>query len=209
MVLIACWDRIRPDRTKLDSLIHKFRRTRQDERAREWSAFETEAMPHIDDLFRIARWLVRDRTEAEDLVQETLMQALQSFHRYEQGTNVRAWLVTIMYRTRGKRIRSASRLRLVSDVDERIAETVAFEPPTPNGITEDEVLRALEHLPASFQEVVILSDVEDFTYKEIAESLDVPIGTVMSRLSRGRKLLRAELGKYANEQGIGIAGAGK
>ncbi len=183
------------------------RRTRQDERAREWSAFETEAMPHMDHLFRIAKWLVREEAEAEDLVQETFMQALQSFHRYEQGTNVRAWLVTIMYRTRGKRIRQRSRLRLVSDVDERIAETVAFEPPTPEGITEDEVLRALEHLPAPFQEVVILSDVEDFTYKEIAETLDVPIGTIMSRLSRGRKLLRAELGKYANEQGI--AGAGK
>ncbi|MDQ3256742.1 MAG: sigma-70 family RNA polymerase sigma factor, partial [Acidobacteriota bacterium] len=111
--------------------------------------------------------------------------------------------------TRSKRIRQASRLRLVSDVDERIAETVAFEPPTPQGINDEEVLRALEHLPSQFQEVVVLSDVEDFTYKEIAETLDVPIGTVMSRLSRGRKLLRVELSKYANEQGIRGAGAGK
>jgi len=186
-----------------------FKRPRQDERAREWSAFEREAMPHMDDLFRIAKWLMRDRVEAEDLVQETFMQALQSFHRYEQGTNIRAWLITIMYRTRGKRLRSENRLRLVSDVDERIAETVAFEPPTPQGINDEEVLRALEHLPSQFQEVVVLSDVEDFTYKEIAETLEVPIGTVMSRLSRGRKLLRAELSKYANERGIRGAGAGK
>ena len=186
-----------------------FKRPRQDERTREWSAFEQEVMPHIDDLFRIAKWLMRDRGEAEDLVQETFMQALQSFHRYEQGTNARAWLVTIMYRARGKRLRSGNRLRLVNDVEERIAETVAFEPPTPQCINDEEVLRALEHLPSQFQEVVVLSDVEDFTYKEIAETLDVPIGTVMSRLSRGRKLLRAELSKYASERGIRGVGAGK
>lgn len=184
------------------------KRTRQDERARAWAAFESEALPHLDALFHIARWLMRDRTEAEDLVQETFTQALASFHRFEPGTNCRAWLVTIMYRVRSKRIRSTSRLRLINDLEERIAETVAFEPPTPQGITEEEVLHALGRLPPQFQEVVVLSDVEDFTYKEIAEALSVPIGTVMSRLSRGRKLLRAELSDYARARGIGRAEAG-
>ncbi len=163
----------------------------------------------MGDLFRVAMWLVRDRAEAEDLVQETFTQALQSFHGYQPGTNCRAWLVTIMYRARGKRLRTNSRLRLVNDVDERIAETVAFTPPTPPHVTEEEVLSALRRLPPQFQEVVVLSDVEDFAYKEIAETLNVPIGTVMSRLARRRKLLRAELGKYANTLGIGMKQAGE
>jgi RNA polymerase sigma-70 factor (ECF subfamily) len=185
-----------------------FKRTRQDEPLRGWESFEAEAMPHMDDLFRVAKWLVRDHVEAEDIVQETFVQALQSFHRYEQGTNCRAWLMTILYRVRSKRIRAGSHLRLVNDADERIAETIAFDPPPPQTITEDGILQALAGLPPQFQDVVILSDVEDFTYKEIAETLNVPIGTVMSRLARGRKLLRGELNKYANAQGIGNANAG-
>jgi len=178
-------------------------RIRQVERAGGWAAFEAEAMPHLDGLFRVAMWLVRNRAEAEDLVQETFTQALQSFKRFEQGTNCRAWLVTIMYHTLSKRRRAEMKLQLVSDHEERIAETVAFEPPTPQGITEEEVLRALGRLPLPFQEVVVLSDVEDMTYKEIAEALSLPVGTVMSRLHRGRKLLRTELARYANESGIG------
>lgn len=178
-------------------------RIRQVERAGGWAAFEAEAIPHLGGLFRVAMWLVRNRAEAEDLVQETFTQALQSFKRFEQGTNCRAWLVTIMYHTLSKRRRAEMKLQLVSDHEERIAETVAFEPPTPQGITEEEVLRALGRLPLPFQEVVVLSDVEDMTYKEIAEALSLPVGTVMSRLHRGRKLLRTELARYANESGIG------
>ena len=172
-------------------------------RVRHWAAFEAEALPHMNDLFRIAAWLVGDRTIAEDLLQETFAQALQSFHRFKAGTNCRAWLVTIMYHVNSKRLRSAGRLRLVSDAEERIAETVAFTPPTPQGLSEKEVLEALHSLPGQFQEVVVLADVEDMAYKEIAEALSVPVGTVMSRLSRGRKLLRAKLVTYANTYGIG------
>ena len=168
-----------------------------------WAAFEAEALPHMNDLFRVAMWLVGDRAAAEDLVQESYVQALQSFHRFEQGTNCRAWLVTIMYHMNSKRLRSVAKLRLLSDTDERIAETVAFTPPTPQGLSEIEVLQALESLPWQFQEVVVLADVEDMAYREIAEALAVPVGTVMSRLSRGRKLLRAELANYANTLGIG------
>ena len=131
------------------------------------------------------------------------MQALESFNRFELGTKCRAWLVTIMYHLNSKRLRSGARLRLVSDAEERIAETVAFTPPTPQGISEQGVLQALDSLPWQFQEVVVLADVEDMAYKEIAEALSVPVGTVMSRLSRGRKLLRAKLATYANTYGIG------
>ncbi|MEP6922401.1 MAG: sigma-70 family RNA polymerase sigma factor [bacterium] len=171
-----------------------------------WRAFEAEALPHMNGLFRVAAWLVGDRATAEDLIQETFMQALQSFHRFESGTNCRAWLVTIMYHMNSKRLRTGAKLRIVSDTDERIAETVAFTPPTPQGLSEREVLRALESLPWQYQEVVVLADIEDMAYREIAEALSIPVGTVMSRLSRGRKLLRAELVTYANTFGIGKQG---
>ena len=162
-----------------------------------WEAFEAEALPFLGDLFCFAMWLLRDQREAEDLVQETFVQALGSFHRYERGTNCRAWLITIMYNTKNKWRRSGSRLRVVEDVEEQIAQTVAFEPPTPEGVTDEEVLQALDRLPNNYQEIVLLSDVQELTYKEIAEALSIPIGTVMSRLHRGRALLRAELGTMA------------
>jgi len=168
-----------------------------------WATFESEAMPHVASLFRVALWLTRDTAEAEDLLQETLMEALRSFHRFAQGTNCRAWLVSILYHMQGKRRRTAARLQLVSDAEDRIAETTAFEPPTPQNVTDEEVLEALERLPRVFQEVVILADIEEMSYKEIASALEVPVGTVMSRISRGRKLLRAELASYANAHGFG------
>ncbi len=168
-----------------------------------WQSFETEAMPHLNSLFRIAMWRTRDRTIAEDLVQETMTEALKSFHRYEAGTNVHAWLVTIMSHTESKRRRKLARFDIVADEDERIAETVAYNPTTPEGLTDKEVIDALARLPASYSQVVILADVEEFSYKEIAAALDVPIGTVMSRLNRGRKMLRAQLAEYASSYGIG------
>jgi RNA polymerase sigma-70 factor, ECF subfamily len=171
-----------------------------------WATFVSEAMPHASSLFRIALWLTRDQTEAEDLLQETLTEALGSFHRFTQGTNCRAWLVSIMYHRQSKRRRNATRLQLVSDAEERIAETVAFEPPTPQHLTDEEVKSALERLPRTFQEVVILADIEEMSYKEIASAIGVPLGTVMSRISRGRKQLRAELASYANARGFGRSG---
>ena len=180
-----------------------FRFTRAKAHLEEWASFEDEALPHYADLYRIAKWLLGNHDQAEDLVQETLLAALGSFHRFEKGTNCRAWLIKIMYHTLSKRRRSENRLSVVNDTDEQIAETVAFEPPTPENVTEQEVLEALKRIPHQFQEVVILSDVEDMTYKEIADALSIPTGTVMSRLHRGRKLLRAELVAYANALGIG------
>lgn len=180
-----------------------FRSIGQLGRKSEWAAFEAEALPHLSALFRVAMWLVKDRTEAEDLVQDTFTQALQSFHRYEQGTNCHAWLIRVMFHINSKRRRVKARFQLFSETDERIAETVAFDPPTPEGLIEEEVLRALRNLPPQFEEVVLLADVEDMSYQEIADALDVPIGTVMSRLHRGRKLMRAALASYANSRGIG------
>lgn len=168
-----------------------------------WENFEQEALPHSEDLYRVAMWLVRDIEEAQDLTQETLMQGLRSFHRYEVGTNCKAWLIRIMYHLNSKRKMKLGRLQLVEDTEERIAETIAFEPSIPQNITDEEVLEALKRVPLQFSQVVVLADVEDFAYKEISQILDVPIGTVMSRLHRGRKLLRIELANYARNFGIG------
>jgi RNA polymerase sigma-70 factor (ECF subfamily) len=159
----------------------------------DWLAFEAEAMPHLDRLFRHAMWLERNRAEAEDLVQETLVQALQSFHRFTPGTNCRAWLVTILQHVRSNRRRKKGLAIVDSHVEERIANTVAFVPPIPEHVTDEDLLLALRQIPPHYQEVILLCDVEDMTYKEIAGALAIPIGTVMSRLHRGRDLLRTEL----------------
>jgi RNA polymerase sigma-70 factor (ECF subfamily) len=175
---------------------------REKRRLEDWASFESEALPFHADLYRLAKWLLRNQAEAEDLVQETFVEALRSFHRFEQGTNCRAWLIKIMYHLLSKRRRESNRLRVVGDVDEQIAETVA--PAASGDLAGEEVLNALKRLPQHYQEVVILSDVEELNYKEIADALSIPIGTVMSRLSRGRSLLRSELGNYARSLGIGI-----
>jgi RNA polymerase sigma-70 factor (ECF subfamily) len=165
------------------------------------AAFEAEALPHADRLFRLAMWLERNRAEAEDLVQETLMQALQSFDRYTPGTNCRAWLVTILHHVRSNRRRAGGRLALVPDVDDRIASMTAFVPPIPEELTDDDLLGALRTIPEQYQQVILLCDVEEMTYKEISQALDIPVGTVMSRLHRGRTLLRAQLTHGEQQRG--------
>ena len=151
-------------------------------------------MPHVDRLMRLAMWWERDRREAEDLVQETLVQALGSFHRFSRGTNCRAWLVSILRHVRNNRYRAHQRRTAVEEIDDRIADTVPFVPAVPAQITDDEILAALRELPEPYQDVILMCDVEDLTYKEIAGALDIPLGTVMSRLHRGRILLRQRLG---------------
>jgi RNA polymerase sigma-70 factor (ECF subfamily) len=158
-----------------------------------WAAFELEVLPHAARLFRLAMWLERNRADAEDIVQDTMMQALRSFHRFQPGTNCRAWLITILQRVVSNRRRAKGRSILVSDSDDRIAQTVPFVPPVPQTLTDETVLASLQRLPTAFQEVIILCDIEDLSYKEAAEALAIPIGTVMSRLHRGRAQLRTEL----------------
>jgi RNA polymerase sigma-70 factor, ECF subfamily len=159
-----------------------------------WAAFETEALPHVDRLFRLAMWFERNRSEAEDLVQETMMQALQSFHRFQPGTNCRAWLTRILQNVRSNRRRAKGRSPLVDDPDDRIGLATPFVPPVAQELTDEDLLGALTRIPAPFQEVVVLCDVEELTYTEIADALAIPLGTVMSRLHRGRALLRAAIG---------------
>ena len=158
-----------------------------------WAAFEAEAMPHVDRLYRLAMWWERDRREAEDLVQDTLVQALQSFHRFTAGTNCRAWLVSILRHVRSNRRRGMLRRITVEDPDDRIADTVPFVPPVPQHLTDEDMLAALRRIPEAYQDIILLCDVEELTYKEIASVLRIPIGTVMSRLHRGRALLRQHL----------------
>ena len=158
-----------------------------------WAAFEGEVLPHADRLFRLAMWFERNRADAEDVVQDTMIQALKSFHRFQPGTNCRAWLITILHRIVSNRRRARGRSIVVSDPDDHIAQTVPFVPPVPQELTDELVLGTLRQLPPVFQEVILLCDVEDLSDKEAAEALAIPIGTVMSRLHRGRAQLRAEL----------------
>lgn len=158
-----------------------------------WSAFEAEVLPHADRLFRLAMWMERNRTDAEDVVQETMMRALRSFHRFQPGTNCRAWLVTILQRVVSNRRRTRGRSIVVNDPDDRLAQTLPFVPPVPQQLTDQELLASLRRLPPAYQEVILLCDVEELSYKEAAEALAIPVGTVMSRLHRGRAQLRTEL----------------
>jgi RNA polymerase sigma-70 factor (ECF subfamily) len=158
-----------------------------------WSAFEREVLPHATRLFRLAMWLERNRADAEDVVQETMMQALRSFHRFQPGTNCRAWLTTILQRIVSNRRRARGRSIVVSDPDDRLADSVPFVPPVPQDLTDESVLSSLRRLPAAFQDVILLCDIEDLSYKDAAKALAIPIGTVMSRLHRGRAQLRVEL----------------
>jgi RNA polymerase sigma-70 factor (ECF subfamily) len=168
--------------------------------------FENAALRYEDQLFRVAIRVVKDRAHAEDLVQETYLQAWRSFDRFEPGTNLRAWLYKIMFNTLHSQ-RRRLRLQLVQ-FEETIAETIAYEPPTPQHLTDEEVMAELEKLPRDYQIPVALVDIEGLTYKELAEALNIPMGTVMSRLHRGRKLLRASLAKYARETARRTTGEG-
>jgi len=166
--------------------------------------FEAAALPHLNDLYRTAASLLGDRTEAEDLVQETYLHAWKSFHRFELGTNCRAWLFKILFHRLHHQRRKWFRLRLAKS-DDTLEQTLQYAPPVPEALHDEEVLAALEKIPVDFREVLLLADVEEFTYKEVAAALDIPVGTVMSRLSRGRRLLRGELAGLAASMGIANA----
>ena len=165
-----------------------------------WMVFEKEALPHADRLFRFAMWLERDRVAAEDLVQETMVQALQSFHRFVPGTNCRAWLMKIMQHIRSNRLRARGRAPVVAELTDAAADALPFVPPVPQKLTDEDVLGALAQIPEPYQQVIVLCDVEELSYKEISAALDIPIGTVMSRLHRGRALLRTMLARTHNSR---------
>lgn len=175
--------------------------------------FEADALVFADALYGAALRMTRDRTDAEDLLQETFLKAFRAYDRFEEGTNLRAWLFRILTNTYISAYRSRQRSPQLTDVDDvedlylykrltatgmsRSAEDAALE-----RLTAPEVLAALDELPEQFRLAVLLSDVEQFSYKEIADITGVPIGTVMSRIHRGRKALQKALAPYAAEQGL-------
>ncbi len=159
--------------------------------------FETLAMPHMNDLYRTARRMLGGETQAEDAVQETYLQAWKSFHRFEQGTNIRAWLYKILFHVVQHHRRTAYRLVTVREEEEFIFDQLVYEPAVPEQICDEEVLRALDRVPENYRAVILLADVHEFSYKEVAATLSIPIGTVMSRLSRGRHMLRTHLASFA------------
>ena len=165
--------------------------------------FEGAAIPHLADLYRSASFLLRHSSEAQDLVQEVYLEAWKSFHRFEPGTNCRAWLFKILFHRlhhlRRRLIKASKVEGFASPTDQ---DNIVAEPPVPQEIRDDDILLALEKVPVEFREVVLMADVEDFSYKEIANTLKIPLGTVMSRVSRGRKLLRQELADLARDYGI-------
>jgi RNA polymerase sigma-70 factor (ECF subfamily) len=167
--------------------------------------FEAEAMPHLNDLARTARRLMGDRGKAEDIVQEVFLEAWKSFHRFEPGTNCRAWLFKILFHRVCHYRRKWFRFRLFSETEDSYDLNLAYTPPIPEALSDEVILAALDQIPAEFRAAILLVDVEEFSYKQAADILEVPIGTVMSRLSRGRKLLRERLAGVAQSYGLGKA----
>jgi RNA polymerase sigma-70 factor (ECF subfamily) len=154
--------------------------------------FESAALPYLNELFRTATRLTGSRTEAQDIVQNVCLQAWRSFHRFEPGTNCRAWLFKMLLNEVRHHHRKRNTSREVED-NGGILGSAICEESVPEVLTDEEMLAAVDALPPEFREVVLLADVEEFAYKQIAEILSIPVGTVMSRLSRGRRLLRMKL----------------
>lgn len=167
--------------------------------------FEAEAMPHLQDIFRTATRILGEKGRGEDVAQEVYLQAWKSFHRFEPGTNCRAWLFKILFNCANHHRRRWFRLPLLKETEEFLETNLTYTPSIPEQLTDEEILAALDRIPADFRSVVLLVDVEEFAYKQASDILSVPIGTVMSRLSRGRKLLRGQLADAARSYGIGKA----
>lgn len=193
------------------------RREMTDDERRE--RFAEEVLPHLDALYSAAVRYTRDRTDAEDLVQDAMARAYSSFHQYEPGTNLRAWLYRILSTTFISRWRKAQRrpqeVSAEQDRDDEGDEATfslfdrltastskAAEREVLDGLTDEEVRHALAELPDAFRMAVYLADVEGFRYAEIAEIMDTPVGTVMSRLHRGRARLQRALYDYAVRRGL-------
>jgi RNA polymerase sigma-70 factor, ECF subfamily len=157
------------------------------------ATFEDLAMPLFDQLYNFAHWLTQDTSEAEDLVQETYAKALRGFSSFQAGTNFRAWIYRIL---RNSFLSSRTGLKTTVVFDEEDQETVsATEVSTPESLviaqsSRELVQSALAELPVHFREILLLCEVEEMSYQETAQALSIPIGTVMSRLSRARKALR-------------------
>jgi RNA polymerase sigma-70 factor, ECF subfamily len=175
--------------------------------------FEAEALPLLSGMYSAALRLTRNSSDAEDLLQETFLRAYRGFHQFQEGTNLKAWLYRILMNTFINSYRKKQREpRTISDDEvedwylySRMADE-GLEPSAETSVIEslpdEDVQEALQSLPEQFRVAVLLADVEGFSYKEIAEITDVPIGTVMSRLHRGRKALEKRLWDVVRERGL-------
>ena len=164
--------------------------------------FEAEAMPHLNDLFRMALRVTGERAAAEDVIQEVYLQAWRSFDRFEQGTNCRAWLFKILFHCVSHHRRKWFRFPQLKETEEFLEANLTQPASVPQHVTDEEILAALDGIAVEFRSVVMLVDVEEFAYKEVAGILSIPAGTVMSRLSRGRAMLRKRLSGVARQCGI-------
>jgi RNA polymerase sigma-70 factor, ECF subfamily len=173
--------------------------------------FEQEALPHMDLLYNYALRMTNNAQDADDLVQETYLKAFRFWGSYEQGTNIKAWLFRIMKNSYINRYRKETKEPKTVDYDEvkEFYSSIRHESSGSDDLQEtlfgnlldDDVTRAIASLPADFRTVVILSDIEGLTYEEIAQFVDCPVGTVRSRLHRGRRLLRGQLAEYGKTRG--------
>ena len=176
--------------------------------ARDRARFEEEALALADQVYRVARRLVGSREEAEDLVQETYARAFRSWRSFSPGTNMRAWLFRILTNLnvdRGRRMQRTPQTQPLEETDYYLANKVASaageealeQEVVVERLSQDSVVSALSSIPPQFRDVVVLVDIGDFTYADAAQILDVPIGTVMSRLHRGRRALKQRLAEEA------------
>ena len=184
---------------------------------RKRDAFAREALPHMDHVYTAGLYLTRNQDEAQELLQETFLRAYRFWHQFSSGTNCRAWLMTILHNTFKNRYRERYREQQRVDFDETIGEanrTVNPDarPANPEDVVlaqflDSEVEEALKSLPVEFLEVIVLVDIQELTYEEAAATIGCPIGTIRSRLSRGRRLLQAALWHYAKDHGYGRRGS--
>ena len=169
--------------------------------------FDAEALIHLDALYSFALKLSRARDDAEDLVSDTMLRAFERWEQYRLGTNIRAWLFTILYRvfvSRKRRIDAREVAEGDGETGWSVQDAVGEADPETrfyDSFLDEEIVRAIESLPADFRSAVVLSDIQELRYAEIAKILDIPEGTVKSRLFRGRRLLQRRLRGYAEEMG--------
>jgi len=163
--------------------------------------FAEEALVHSVVIYRVALRMIRNREDAEELVQETFLQAWKSFDKYEPGTNCRAWLCQILFNKVLSLRRRFAKSKYLHDADEFTLLNVAATDIISEHLTDATIIAAIDKLPDYFRSVILLTDVYDFKYKEVTKILQIPTGTVMSRLSRARTELRKTLAGFAAENG--------
>jgi RNA polymerase sigma-70 factor (ECF subfamily) len=179
--------------------------------ARDRIRFEEEALALSDQVYRVARHLAGSREDADELVQETYARAFRSWKSYTPGTNLRAWLLRILTNLnidRGRRVQRTPPTQALEANDyflyDRLAESdggLSDEDRVVERLSQDDIVTALSTVPHDFRDVIVLVDIGDFSYQDAAQILDIPIGTVMSRLHRGRRILKRELAETVREEG--------